>query len=153
MLTKAYIPYKGYYSSPFSRWQGSMANENSIVLAAETAKRWLAEKNWDPKIYDYLFLGKEYELIFDRFEILLALANAIVRKEQNYHIWGPVGRFGWKFKSNIRRDNPLKDIIQEVKDQENEWPPFKAKLFGADFQLLMDATDDYARLISKLGYY
>jgi acetyl-CoA acetyltransferase len=34
-----------------------MANENSIELAAETAKRWLAEKNWDPKIYDYLFLG------------------------------------------------------------------------------------------------
>ena len=57
MLTKAYIPYKGYFSSPFSRWQGSMANENSIVLAAETAKRWLAEKNWDPKIYDYLYLG------------------------------------------------------------------------------------------------
>ncbi len=57
MLTKAYIPYKGYFSSPFSRWQGSMANENSIVLAAETSKRWLAEKNWDPKIFDYLFLG------------------------------------------------------------------------------------------------
>lgn len=43
MLTKAYIPYKGYFSSPFSRWQGSMANENSIVLAADSAKRWLAE--------------------------------------------------------------------------------------------------------------
>jgi acetyl-CoA acetyltransferase len=57
MLTKAYIPYRGYFSSPFSRWQGSLANENSIVLAAETAKRWLAEKNWDPKIFDYLFLG------------------------------------------------------------------------------------------------
>ena len=57
MLTKAYIPYKGYYSSPFARWQGSLANENSIVLAAETAKRWLAEKNLDPKIYDYLYLG------------------------------------------------------------------------------------------------
>jgi len=57
MLTKVYIPYRGYFSSPFARWQGSMANENSIVLAAETAKRWLAEKNWDPKIFDYLFLG------------------------------------------------------------------------------------------------
>ncbi len=57
MLTKAYIPYKGYYSSPFSRWQGSMANENAIVLAAETAKRWLEEKNWDPQVFDYLFLG------------------------------------------------------------------------------------------------
>jgi acetyl-CoA acetyltransferase len=57
MLTKAYIPFRGYYSSPFARWQGSMANENSIELAAETAKRWLAEKNWDSKIYDYLYLG------------------------------------------------------------------------------------------------
>jgi len=57
MLNKVYIPYKGYYSSPFSRWQGSMANENSIELAAETAKKWLEAKNWDPKVFDYLFLG------------------------------------------------------------------------------------------------
>ena len=57
MLSKAYIPYRGYYSSPFARWQGSMANENAIELAAGTAKNWLAEKNWDPKIYDYLYLG------------------------------------------------------------------------------------------------
>ena len=57
MLTKAYIPYRGYYSSPFARWQGSLASENSIVLGAETAKRWLGEKNWDPKMFDYLFLG------------------------------------------------------------------------------------------------
>jgi acetyl-CoA acetyltransferase len=57
MLTKAYIPYKGYFSSPFARWQGSMANEHAIVLAAETAKRWLAEKNLDPKVFDYFYLG------------------------------------------------------------------------------------------------
>ena len=57
MLTKAFIPYRGYYSTPFSRWQGSMANENSIVLGANTSRRWLAEKNWDPKMFDYLFLG------------------------------------------------------------------------------------------------
>jgi acetyl-CoA acetyltransferase len=57
MLTKAYIPYKGYYSSPFSRWQGSMANENSIELAAATSKRWLEGKGWDPRVFDYLFLG------------------------------------------------------------------------------------------------
>jgi acetyl-CoA acetyltransferase len=57
MLTKAFIPYKGYYSTPFCRWQGSMANENSIVLAGNTAKRWLAEKKLDPGIFDYLILG------------------------------------------------------------------------------------------------
>jgi len=57
MLTKAYIPYKGYYSSPFSRWQGTLANEHAIVLGATTAKRWLAQKNWDPKLFEYLILG------------------------------------------------------------------------------------------------
>jgi acetyl-CoA acetyltransferase len=57
MLTKAYIPYKGYFSSPFARWQGSMANEHAIVLAAETTKRWLAEKNLDPNVFDYVYLG------------------------------------------------------------------------------------------------
>ena len=57
MLTKAFIPYKGYYSTPFSRWQGSMANENSILLAGNTAKRWLHEKSWDPGMFDYLVFG------------------------------------------------------------------------------------------------
>ena len=57
MLTKAYIPYKAYYSTPFCRWQGSLANEHSIVLAANTSKRWLDQKGWNPEMFDYLILG------------------------------------------------------------------------------------------------
>jgi len=57
MLTKAYIPYKGYYSTPFCRWQGQMANENAIVLAANTAKRWFASRNLDPTVLEYLYFG------------------------------------------------------------------------------------------------
>ncbi len=57
MLTKAFIPYKGYYSTPFTKWQGGLANENSIVLGSNTAKRWMAEKKWDPEVIDYLYLG------------------------------------------------------------------------------------------------
>ena len=57
MLEKAYIPYGGYYSTPFCRWQGSLANENSLVLGANTTKRWLDAKGWDPNMFDYLFLG------------------------------------------------------------------------------------------------
>lgn len=57
MLTKAYIPYKGYYSTPFAKWQGTLANENSVVLAGNTSKRWFAEKEWDPGIFDYVYLG------------------------------------------------------------------------------------------------
>jgi acetyl-CoA acetyltransferase family protein len=57
MLSKAYIPYKGYFSSPFARWQGTLANENAIVLGADTAKRWMAARNIDPKQFDYHYLG------------------------------------------------------------------------------------------------
>jgi acetyl-CoA C-acetyltransferase len=57
MLTKAYIPYRGYYSTPFARWQGSLSTENSITLGSKTSKRWIAEKKWDPGMFDYLFLG------------------------------------------------------------------------------------------------
>ena len=57
MLSNAFIPYGGYYSSPFARWQGSLANENAITLGSETARRWLAHKNWEANIFDYLILG------------------------------------------------------------------------------------------------
>jgi acetyl-CoA acetyltransferase family protein len=57
MLTKAYIPYKGYYSTPFCRWQGQMANENAIVLGANTAKRWFASRELDPTVLEYLYFG------------------------------------------------------------------------------------------------
>ncbi|MBN2333870.1 MAG: thiolase family protein [Deltaproteobacteria bacterium] len=57
MFSKAFIPYGGYFSSPFARWQGSLANENAIILASSTAKRWLAEKNLDPGLFEYLFFG------------------------------------------------------------------------------------------------
>ncbi|MBK5101529.1 MAG: thiolase family protein [Desulfobacteraceae bacterium] len=57
MLTKAFIPYNGYYSSPFSRWQGTLANENPIVLGAQTARKWMLSKKLDPTVLDYLYYG------------------------------------------------------------------------------------------------
>ena len=57
MLSKAYIPYGGYYSSPFARWQGTLSNENAIDLGAATSKRWLAQKGWNADEIDYLILG------------------------------------------------------------------------------------------------
>ena len=55
--TKAYIPYKGYYSTPFSRWQGSMQNDNAVELGASTSRRWFLEKKIDPAILDYMYFG------------------------------------------------------------------------------------------------
>ena len=57
MFTKAYIPYRGYYSTPFSKWQMTLANEHSIMLAGSTVSRWFQQKGIDPKRFDYLYLG------------------------------------------------------------------------------------------------
>jgi acetyl-CoA acetyltransferase len=56
-LSKAYIPYKGYFSSPFCRWQGSLANENAILLGAKTANQWFKKRKIDPTIMDYFYFG------------------------------------------------------------------------------------------------
>jgi acetyl-CoA acetyltransferase len=57
MFTKAFIPYNGYYSSPFCRWQGSMANENAIELGAKTARNWWLKKKLDPTVLEYMYYG------------------------------------------------------------------------------------------------
>ncbi len=55
--TKAYIPYKGYYTTPFSRWQGSMQYDNAVILGANTARRWFLSRKIDPAILDYMYFG------------------------------------------------------------------------------------------------
>ena len=38
-----YIPYGGYWSTPFSAWQGSFQNLHAIKFAADIGKRFLEE--------------------------------------------------------------------------------------------------------------
>jgi acetyl-CoA acetyltransferase family protein len=57
MYTKAFIPYKGYYSTPFCRWQGNLATENAISLGAAVSKTWLESKDIDVNGLDYLVFG------------------------------------------------------------------------------------------------
>jgi acetyl-CoA acetyltransferase family protein len=56
-LSKTFIPYGAYWTTPFSRWQGSLAPFHSVKLAAEVAKGVLAEKKIDPKRFDAVMLG------------------------------------------------------------------------------------------------
>jgi acetyl-CoA acyltransferase len=57
MFKKCFIPYKGYWSSPFSRWQMSFQGINSIELGAATAKKFLALRNYKPDMFDGCVLG------------------------------------------------------------------------------------------------
>lgn len=56
-LQKAYIPYGGYWSTPFAKWQGSFANLHPIKFAAEITRRALAQRDISPKTFTGLFFG------------------------------------------------------------------------------------------------
>lgn len=52
-----FIPYGGYWSTPFCRWQGSFAHLHALSFAAEVAKRALEERGIAPDTFDALYLG------------------------------------------------------------------------------------------------
>ncbi len=57
MFKQVFVPYKGYWSSPFCRWQGTLQNQNSTELVAAAAKRLLALRGITPDIFDGIVYG------------------------------------------------------------------------------------------------
>ena len=56
-FSKAYIPYGGYWSTPFCRWQGSFGHLHALKFGAEVAVRALAERKISAEAFDGLYLG------------------------------------------------------------------------------------------------
>jgi acetyl-CoA acetyltransferase family protein len=52
-----YIPYGGYWSSPYSRWQGSLSHLHPLKLAAQVAVKALSERSISPEAFDGLVFG------------------------------------------------------------------------------------------------
>jgi len=51
------IPYGAYWSTPFARWQGSLAHLHSLQFAAWTARRALQRRELEPAVFDHAALG------------------------------------------------------------------------------------------------
>ena len=54
---KTFIPYGGYWSSPFARWQGSFANLHALKFAADVTRKALEARNISPKTFSNVYLG------------------------------------------------------------------------------------------------
>jgi acetyl-CoA acetyltransferase len=55
--TKTFVPYGGYWSSPFARWQGSFANLHAMKFAADVTRKALEARNISPKTFSNVYLG------------------------------------------------------------------------------------------------
>ncbi len=56
-LEKTFIPYGGYWSTPFARWQGSLSEYHSIRLAGEVGREFLASREITADSFDGVVLG------------------------------------------------------------------------------------------------
>lgn len=104
-----------------------------------------------PLIDDTLFIGKNYENVFDEFECFFALVIADLHQQQERTVWGPIGRFGWKQRRGY--DTPLSNMIEEAKAQGVNWPPLKSGFFGGDISRFTAVADEYLKIISHLNWY
>ena len=57
MAYEAEIPYGMYWSTPFAKWQGSLANLNAVQFAAHVARDALKARDIAPEVFDYGVLG------------------------------------------------------------------------------------------------
>ena len=56
-LENSYVPYGGYWSTPFVKWQGNFAGLHSLKFAAEITRQTLSERHISPQIFTGLYLG------------------------------------------------------------------------------------------------
>ncbi|HMB46101.1 MAG TPA: hypothetical protein VKL21_09790 [Candidatus Methanoperedens sp.] len=83
----------------------------------------------------------------------MATVHADLTFQKNNYIWGPIGRFGWKYSSTWHSGNPFKEIIKEANSKKEKWPPLEAGLFGGDYERFNKVISEYENIISKLHWH
>jgi hypothetical protein len=105
-----------------------------------------------PELDDMLFLGKGYEDVFDEFEILFALVVADLKKQEGSHVWGPIGRFGWK--NCGHGTSPFQKLRNEAAQYKNNWGPIKAGMFGGQYERYEEIAELYQKeILTQLRWY
>jgi hypothetical protein len=104
-----------------------------------------------PKLDDLFFIGRNYERVFDEFEVLFALAASDLNQKRGNRIWGPIGRYGWKH--SVRENSPLKRIIKEAGEMGDRWEPIRAGLFGGNVERFNSFANEFEQIIAKLNWW
>jgi hypothetical protein len=107
----------------------------------------------EPSAEDILYIGTDYESIFDRVEMFLSLEYIHLKHPETIgkDEWtsAPVGKFGWK---NLH-SNPLNQLIAEAEAAGESWPPLQAGLFGGSIGRFRELAGGLSRLVNRLGWF
>lgn len=140
------LPTFGEISNTHGAFKMLPGHERHYVPRSEYLFKFL-----QPNLDDLLFLGKSYERLFDRFEMLLALVYADLRKS-SLGLWGPPGRFAWKHRERLEA-SPFNKLIEEAQQQGNNWAPLRAGLFNSSLDQFLEVATAYKKILDKLGWW
>lgn len=107
-------------------------------------------KEIQPVIDDLFFMGKSYEETFDKFEVFYALVYADIDYKEGERVWGPPGRFAWKYTGYS--ESAITELKNEAYRLKDEWPPLKAGLFNGSHERFKIVSDSYIKLIEGLRW-
>ena len=130
-------------------WKLVPGHERNFVPDSE-----YAFKETQPKVEDLFFLGKSYEDLFDRFEMLMSLTYAHLtwKQDKGFGVWGPAGRFWWKFRSHRVKSDPFSQLRQEAATLKDSWEPLKAGFFGGSHKRFEALAADYENMLREQNW-
>lgn len=107
-----------------------------------------------PPFEDLLFLGRQYEALFDKFEVFYALIYADLNYDNSTgHVWGPLGRFAWKYNSRARDTNPFSEILTEAFRMKEQWPPLLNGFFQGSYERFRLIAESYEKKLKNLNWW
>ncbi len=101
-----------------------------------------------PTLEELLFVGKEYERLFDEFEVYSALVYADVTGEN----WGPIGRFGWKYSRGMGK-SPFSRVVEEAKEKGEGWPPLQVGMFNGSSERFLEISEALGQRVNELSWW
>ncbi len=99
-------------------------------------------------IDNLLFLGDDYDRVFDDYEVYAALTYIDVTNSS----WGPIGRFGYKYSHDVN-SNPFKRILEEGEKYKEKWHPIEAGMFNHSYDRFLEVSKVLEERLSKIPWY
>ena len=109
-------------------------------------------KAMQPILDDSLFLGKGYERLFDRFEILLNLVFVDRKFDGIKDVWGPLGRFCWKTFRRHDGSDPYNEFVEQATMLKDEWPLLSSGFFSGSYTRFEEVSGNYKELLNRLKW-
>ncbi|KUK66638.1 MAG: hypothetical protein PHQ76_05030 [Caldisericia bacterium] len=102
----------------------------------------------ESSLQELLFLGKDYERLFDDFEVYNALIYTDVAKRDFY----PIGRFGYKYRQE-RENGPINRLVEEAKKRKDKWPPLQLGMFDGSLNRFLELSEGLKQRIKELSWF